>query len=108
MNRNPAMSDLDQMLHGYFRTQLPQAWPAAPVDTRPVRTSLPVRRSYARLTLAASIALLLGLGGVLSYAPQSPNSPGGAGLLKDASADGKKLEKHIFPEHQPKLPGSHP
>ena len=109
MNRTPspaATDPLDRALHGFFQSQLPAAWPAAPVEVEAARVPSPARRSPARLTLAASIALLLGLGATLSYAPQSPTAPAGSGLLNDASADGKKLEKHIFPDHQPTLPGT--
>ena len=113
MNRNPSLpaaaDPLDRALHGYFQSQLPAAWPAAPsveggVET--TRVPSPARRSPARFTVAASVALLLGLGATLSYAPQSPTAPAGPSLLNDASADGKKLEKHIFPDHQPTLPGT--
>jgi hypothetical protein len=110
MNRTsplPAAADpLDRALHGYFHSQLPVEWPAAPVEVKTACAPSPTRRSTARFTLAASIALLLGLGATLSYAPQSPTAPAGSGLLNDASADGKKLEKHIFPDHQPTLPGT--
>ena len=51
---------------------------------------------------------LLGLGIVLSYSPQSGGPSNDPSLLKDATANGKKLDAYIFPEHQPKLPGMEP
>jgi hypothetical protein len=109
MKQNPAIHDnLDHVLSRYFHAQLPQAWPASPCEVETVRTATTARSAPARLTLAASIALLLGLGGMLSYSPQSRNAPADSGLLNDASANGKNLEKHIFPDHQPKLPGTQP
>ena len=57
------------------------------------------------MTPRFSVACLLGLGLALSYGPgfQGPAAPSGD-LLKNGSADGKDLHKHMAPEHQPKIP----
>ena len=106
-NSPPNPNDLDSLLHGYFQSQLPRTWPEAPLSVEVARQRGPVA-SRGRLTLAASVAALLGLGAVLSYSPQPGVSSNAPSLLKNASADGKKLDAYIFPEHQPKLPGMEP
>jgi len=108
MNRSTAKpNDLDSLLQGYFQAQVPRTWPEAPLTVEIARQRGPVA-SRGRLTLAASIAALLGLGGVLSYAPKSTTTTNDSNLLDPATADGRKLNKHIFPEHQPKLPDMMP
>lgn len=107
MNTSPNPRDLDGLLRGYFQAQLPRTWPEAPLVVEIARQRSPVA-SRGRLTLAASVAALLGFGAVLSYSPQTGNSTSDPSLLKDATANGKKLDQYIFPEHQPKLPGTEP
>ena len=112
MNRNtlphsPQPPDeLDRKFSAFFKAQLPQQWPQAPVGQAEVslhRTAPQFDKG--RATLAASIACLLGLGLALSYGPTFPGraTPNG-GLLQNSDADGKNLQKHMAPEHQPKLP----
>ncbi|MFO0796558.1 MAG: hypothetical protein U0804_03715 [Gemmataceae bacterium] len=59
MTRTPPPTDgLDAALSDFFRSEMPKPWPAAPaLATVPARRD-PGRR--ARLTLAASVALLAG------------------------------------------------
>jgi hypothetical protein len=111
MNSHPlpgSPDELDRRFGAYFKAQVPQPWPTAPVANVEASARVPaVQRESptGRVTLAASVACLLGLGLALSYGPgfQSPAAPSG-GLLKNGSADGKDLQKHMDPEHQPKLP----
>jgi len=114
MNRNtlsatPAQPDeLDRRFAAYFKAQVPQPWPEAPVANVEASSRLPAvqRESHTgRLTLAASVACLLGLGLALSYGPSFQGSATPSGdLLKNGSADGKALQPHMAPEHQPKTP----
>ncbi len=111
MNRNPlpaAPDELDRRFSAYFKAQVPQPWPKAPVANIEASTRVAAIRRESptgRVTLAASVACLLGLGLALSYGPgfQGPTAPGGD-LLKNGNADGKNLQKQMTPEHQPKLP----
>lgn len=50
--------DVDGLLHDFFQAALPRQWPAPPVPQRQVIRGFWQARS--RLTLAASIAILLG------------------------------------------------
>ena len=110
MNRNtlPAPPDeLDLRLTAYFKAQVPQPWPKAPVANVEASTRVAaVRRESqtGRVTLAASVACLLGLGLALSYGPGFQGSAAPGDLLKNGNAEGKGLHKHMNPEHQPKIP----
>jgi hypothetical protein len=81
---------LDQALADFFKAQMPRQWPAAPVTahaTPPARaTPRTDTLTRARLTLAASVALLLGTGWYLasgsSQAVRGPAKPG-AGAAPD-------------------------
>lgn len=92
---------LDRLLSYYFKSQLRQPWPSAPETRRTEVASLAVQRSKpavpqdsisrARLTLAASVALLLGACWYFSSGFQSPDRarPGSsspADVLRDAGA----------------------
>jgi hypothetical protein len=118
MNATPphaeAPDDLDRLLSEFFKAQLKQPWPNAPVpaakptepselvaqraaDT-PRNTPSPSRRdnsARARFTLAASVALMLGTCWYLSNGFQ-PGSrpvvapPGKSGLLPESGAGGPK------------------
>ena len=108
MNRNTLSQpdELDRKFSGFFKAQLPQHWPQAPVGHAEVpqhRAALQFDKG--RVTLAASVACLLGLGLALSYGPtfNGPTTPSD-GLLQDSKADGKTLQIHMAPESQPKLP----
>lgn len=109
MNRSPLPpepADLDRVLTQFFQAQLPQRWPDAPVpvDVRPSARAAN-HGWHTRLTLAASVAALCGLGFTLSYGPgkNAPTDPNG-GLLDKGTADGNKLNKHIHPDNRPLLP----
>lgn len=108
MNRNTLPDDLDRRLGAYFKAQVPQPWPeASAVDVEAsIRVPAFRRESHTgRITLAISVACLLGLGLALSYGPSfhGAAAPGGD-LLKNGSADGKNLQKQMSPEHRPKMP----
>lgn len=109
MNRNTLPTDdlaeMDRKFSTFFKAQLPQQWPQAPAMMAEVSHRPASQFDKGRVTLAASVACLLGLGLALSYGPtfQSNAAPNG-GLLQNSNADGKGLQKHITPENQPKLP----
>ena len=116
---NPETPDeLDRLLADFFKAQLKKPWPNAPVPpaasaqaksepselaiarttSAPQQAPAPVRRdntARARFTLAASVAVLLGTGLLLSnnFEPSSRqgNVPvqNGKSLVPDSSADGK-------------------
>jgi hypothetical protein len=96
----------DRMFSDYFKNEMPNPWPGP----QAMATAEPARRSAdngirSRYTLAASVAVLLGLGAYLSSGPPTghPSVPQ-PGLLKDASASGGKLLEHAAPkavEHNP-------
>jgi hypothetical protein len=89
---------IDDLLSGFFKSKMHQPWPAAPA-TASVQPASPrsvhhagASGSRARLTLAASVALLLGVCWYLSHgsnpgdrtAPQA--APGGPAILNEGSA----------------------
>jgi len=90
---------LDHHLSAYFRAQVPTQWPDAPVpvQARTATTNSPAWKT--RMTLAASVAGLLGLGWVLSSGNMSPSPKPGESehLLEKSSASGEKLIKHLNP-----------
>ncbi len=112
MNRNTPSpvsdppDDLDRMLAAYFKAQVPQDWPPAPMPKSETSArTWPHDAPSGRFTLAVSVACLLGLGLALSYAPNFQAGPDrGEGLLRDSKASGDKLQPHMAPDHQPKLP----
>jgi hypothetical protein len=107
--REPA-DPLDRLLMDFFQSQLKQPWPPAPATpaTEPAalvasRETTPSRRDpsrRSRYTLAASVALVLGVGWLFSsgFAPGvRPNSgpaPTG-GMLKDAGASQPAAVKEL-------------
>ena len=108
MNRSTLPDEFDGRFRAYFKAQVPQPWPKAPVANVVASTRVTAFRHESptgRVTLAVSIACLLGLGLALSYGPSfyGANAPNGD-LLKNGSADGKNLQKQMTPEHQPKIP----
>jgi hypothetical protein len=89
--------DLDRQLSAYFRAQVPTQWPAAPV---PVQARTAPRFGAAwktRLTLAASVAGLLGLGWVLTSGNigTTPKQTEAEPLLQKSSANGDELLKKM-------------
>lgn len=104
MNTNalPPDDDLDRMLSAYFKQQMPEQWPACratsmaePSSLRPATPAGQPARSS--LTLAASVAALLGLGLYLSSDPRQPNAdpikPNN--LDKGTAKPNGLLEKHL-------------
>jgi hypothetical protein len=59
----PPSDEVETLLRAYFRAEMPHPWPAPPLARAPVSQPLPtsaVRGSFrSRLTLAASVAMLL-------------------------------------------------
>ena len=100
-------ADADRKYSAFFKAQLPQEWPQAPVAKSGVAPrAVSFRESqHGRLTLAASVACLLGLGLALSYGPGfNRAAPPAGGLLQDSNANGKELHNHMTPDNKPKLP----
>ena len=112
MNRNtlsPSHPDeLDRLFSAYFKAQVPANWPLAPSAKAEASSHVATVQhadQRGRVTLAASVACLLGLGLALSYGPTHPGPANPSGeLLKSGSADGKELQKHMAPESRPRLP----
>jgi hypothetical protein len=87
---------LDELLSDFFKAKLPHPWPAAPVPTPAEPSGLVAARSApanadrgnrARVTLAASVALLLGacwfLLGEGQPDPRAATRPGGGPRVLD-------------------------
>lgn len=97
-NRTP--DDVDRWFTDFFQAKLPAPFPPAPAVG--VELAAPARRAaeHGRLTLAASVAALLGLGVYLSYGPNGDPAPtSGPGLLEKSTAnvEGSTLHKHMPP-----------
>jgi hypothetical protein len=89
---------LDRLLTDYFQAQMPREWPAAPYPPAVVAAARPTSGPWAhRLTLAASVAALLGFGYLLSYGTTDagPRHPADHGLLKGSTADGSQLKNRL-------------
>lgn len=115
MNTNASPDELDRLLSGYFKAQMQRPWPAAPVPTQSEPAELVAVRNTttaaspasdhttrSRITLAASVAILLGSCWYLSNGLEqghrpaaSKPSPGGEpGMLPDGmSQDPEILSK---------------
>ena len=91
--------ELDRLLGDYFKSRMPRPWPAAPAtgSAEPARTAVPAfadAGNRARLTLAASFALVFGGYLVLSSGWQPADrsgapKPGAAptpGMLNEGTA----------------------
>jgi hypothetical protein len=87
--------DLDRLFGAYFKAQLPNRWPDAPVPAEPVPHATADPSGRSRLTLAVSVAALLGFGLYLSTGSRPTMGPNAAGprdtLLPASTADGGKL-----------------
>ena len=110
MNRShplPNLEPVDRLLSDFYRNQMPTTWPSPPVI---VESRAPVSRASGmqwrmRLTLAASVAALLGLGIVLSGGSGSSRpKDSNEDLLRNGTAGPGGLNKHINPERQPMSP----
>ncbi len=109
MNANATPDDIDRLLSGYFKAQMKQPWPAAPsthLSEPSERVASPAafagNHNRARITLAASVALLLGTCWMLSGDGQrlqrtrsqpTTNSP--AINLMDGSASNPAVLEHL-------------
>jgi hypothetical protein len=99
---------LDRLLSDFFKNEMPRPWPGPPPHAVAEPSALVRDRtdagSRSRYTLAASVAVLLGLGVYLSAnRPADPANRGpGDKLLRDADADGRKM----LPKPNP-MPGEH-
>lgn len=91
--------DLDRLFSAYFKKELPSQWPACPVArSQPSGLVRSGSTSRSRLTLAASVAALLGLGLYASSGsrPQfSDPSPTGPGMFKDSKASDPNLKNRM-------------
>ena len=93
----PSPDELDRHLSAYFRAQVPTQWPAAPVPVQARATPRFGSAWKTRLTLAASVAGLLGLGWVLSSGNMgtSPKPGDSEHLLQKSTANGENLFKKL-------------
>ncbi len=89
--------ELDRHLSAYFRAQVPTQWPTAPLPVQARATPKLSSAWKTRLTLAASVAGLLGLGWVLSSGNMggSPKPNESEQLLLKSSASGADLLKKL-------------
>ena len=105
MSQNPLPHDaVDDLLSDYFKSKMRQPWPAAPAAASAEPSALHAARhadrgNRSRYTLAASVALLIGICWYFSNGSQpgeralkpAPSSPG---ILDDGSAKmPKEFEK---------------
>src|SRR5688572_6767899 len=89
---------VDDALSAFFKSALPKPWPAAPRTAEPssVVAARPASSNRARLTLAASVAILLGACWYFSNGiqPAARPAPAKPELLPDGSAKmPKEFEK---------------
>lgn len=105
--------DLDGLLRTFFRSQMPQPWPASPArhaknlsPARPTSSRHPLMRS--RFALAASVALLL-LGSLflparftneLKPGSETPGSLYGRDVLRERMRQEMK-DKQLEKDHKP-------
>ncbi len=101
MNEHSSSDEpMDRLLSQYFQNELPQPWPDAnaivPVTPSSETKSHTGLRS--RVTLAASVLILIGLGLMLPTSPRNVNEPASVGpLMQGATANGAKLLDKIVP-----------
>lgn len=106
MSQMPLPHDpVDDVLSDYFKSAMPKAWPGAPRTAEP-STAIAVRptasSNRARFTLAASVAIALGLGLYFANGPQpaARPAPGKPGVLQEGSA---KMPKEFEKPKEPML-----
>ena len=92
MNANRLTGDIDEVLRDYYRTEMPEPFPACPT---PRRSSVPSRSWHlARWAVAASVALLLA--GYLALAGFFPRES------SRLDNDGRHIgQKHRLPAANP-------
>lgn len=98
--------NLDRLFGSYIKRQMPSPWPACQATAAEPSEQYRKRTGgsgllRSRLTLAASVAALLGLGLYVTqgntHQPPTAKVPG-TGLLNGATADGNKLLNRAQPE----------
>ena len=97
---NPSDEPIDRLLSQYFQNELPQPWPNANaiVPVTPSSDTKSQTGLRSRVTLAASVLILVGLGLMLPTSPRNANEPAGVGpLMQGATANGAKLLGKIVP-----------
>ena len=101
MNEHPPSDEsMDRLLSQYFQNELPQPWPDANaiVPVTPASETKPYTGLRSRVTLAASVLILIGLGLMLPTSPRNVNEPASVGpLMQGATANGAKLLDKIVP-----------
>jgi hypothetical protein len=96
----------DQVFSDFFKNEMPHPWPGplALTSVEPAHRRVETG-NRSRYTLAASVAVLLGLGAYLSSGSPTNYSPATQpGLLKNAGANGGKLLENANPkaaDHDP-------
>ena len=95
---HPPEQDVDQLLGAFFKSEIPDPWPAfePPARTLPFRPA-PERRGFvlgSRLALAASVALLLVSGWLLSGSFNAPNARTGPGYVPEKPEAQRDKGKH--------------
>ena len=102
----PSEQEVERLLTAFFEHEVPQPWPAfqPPVRTLSFRPAAPRRRRFvlgSKLALAASVALLMAAGWLLSGSFSAPTK-GGSGLppFNNPEANKNKGGHHIVPDDQ--------
>jgi hypothetical protein len=103
---------IDELLSDFYKSRMPRPWPAAPapVMASPAGNDASRRAgNRARFTLAASVALLVGLCWYFTNGsqpgPQGPTPQPGAGYLNEGSATmPPEFKKRTAPEPPKKSP----
>ncbi len=96
----PSDEPMDRLLSQYFQNEHPQPWPDANAITpvTPSSETKPYTGLRSRLTLAASVWILIGLGLMLPTSQRNANEPASVGpLMQGATANGAKLLDKIVP-----------
>ena len=94
--------EIDGILSGYFKAQLPARWPAFEPLKEPRAAPTATGGWSSRSALAASVALLLGLGFALVGTTNVPKHSPDSDVLRSATADGNGfLNKAIRPAEEP-------
>lgn len=96
--RSSGPDDLDRLLSGFFQSEVPRSWPAAPsLDVEP--STLAMARtgsSLSRWVLAASVALLVGTCWFASSGTSPQTSP--TASQKNDAMKGKAGQSSILDE----------
>jgi len=97
---HPSDEPMDRLLSRYFQNELPQPWPDANAIV-PVTPSSEMKSHtglHSRVTLAASVLILIGLGLLLPVSSRNGNEPQSVGpLMQGAMANGARLLDKIVP-----------